>query len=77
MLLKYYNIFNIKAKKPMKENGSKIRQYQKLCCEAEPPLTLQKVEEAIKKRMAVIMENFPPGLELIKTIPKSVPFLGS
>jgi len=61
----------------MKENGSKIRQYQKLCCEAEPPLTLQKVEEAIKKRMAVINEEFASGFELIKNYPKSVTFFGS
>ena len=61
----------------MQENGSKIRQYQKLCCEAEPPMTLQKVEEAIKKRMAIINEEFASGFELVKNYPRSVTFFGS
>lgn len=61
----------------MKENGSKIRQYQKLCCEAEPPMTLQKVEEAINKRMAIINEEFASGFELVKNYPRSVTFFGS
>lgn len=77
MLLKCYNIFNIKAKNSMKENGSKIRQYQKLCCEAEPPLTLQKVEEAFDKRLTVINKEFSSGFELIKNYPRSVTFFGS
>lgn len=77
ILLKCYNTFNIKAKKSMKENESKISRYQKLCCEAEPPMTLQKVEEAIKKRMAVINDEFASGFELVKNYPRSVTFFGS
>ena len=61
----------------MKENGSKISQYRKLCCEAELPLTLQKVEEAIKKRMAGLNGEFESGFELIKKYPRSVTFFGS
>ena len=61
----------------MKENGSKVRQYQKLCCEAEPPMTLQKVEEAINKRMVIINEEFSSGFELVKNHPRSVTFFGS
>jgi len=61
----------------MEKNGSKISQYRKLCCEAELPLTLQKVEEAIKKRMTVINGEFESGFELIKKYPRSVTFFGS
>ena len=61
----------------MEKNGSKISQYRKLCCEAELPLTLQKVEEAIKKRMVVINGEFESGFELIKKYPRSVTFFGS
>lgn len=61
----------------MKETESKIREYQKLCCEAQPPLTREKIEESIKKRMTIINEEFATGFELIKNYPKSVTFFGS
>lgn len=61
----------------MKKNGSKIRQYQKLCCESEPPMTLEKVEEAIKNRMVIINDEFASGFELVKNYPRSVTFFGS
>lgn len=61
----------------MKENRSKIRQYQKLCCESEPPMTLQKVEEAFDKRLTVINKEFTSGFELIKNYPRTVTFFGS
>ncbi len=61
----------------MKKNELKIREYQKLCCEAQPPLTLEKVEEAIKKRMVIINDEFASGFELVKNYPRSVTFFGS
>lgn len=61
----------------MKNNESKISQYKKLCCEAEPPMTLQKVEEAINKRMIIINDEFASGFELVKNYPRSVTFFGS
>ena len=61
----------------MNENGSKIDMYRKICCEVHPPLTLQKVEEAIKKRMQVIDQEFASGFELVKKYPRSVTFFGS
>ncbi|MBU6431027.1 MAG: TIGR00730 family Rossman fold protein [Patescibacteria group bacterium] len=61
----------------MKEKESRIRKYQKLCCEVQPPLTLQRVEEMIKKRMAVINDEFASGFELVKKYPRSVTFFGS
>lgn len=61
----------------MEENGSKARRYQKLCCEAESPLTLKKVEEAFNHRMEVINEEFKSGFELVKNYPRSVTFFGS
>lgn len=61
----------------MKEDKSKISEYRKLCCESEPPMTLQKVEEAIKKRMAIINQEFSSGFELVKNYPRSVTFFGS
>lgn len=61
----------------MKENGSKINQYRKLCYESEPPMTIQKVEELIKKRIATINQEFVSGFELVKNYPRSVTFFGS
>lgn len=61
----------------MKEDKTKIRQYQKFCCESEPPMTLQKVEEAIKNRMVIINDEFASGFELVKNYPRSVTFFGS
>lgn len=61
----------------MKENKSKFQEYQKSCCEVQPPLTREKVEEAIKKRMAIINDEFASGFEMIKNYPKSVTFFGS
>lgn len=75
-LLKCKRNFNIKIK-TMKENESKISQYKKLCCESEPPMTLEKVEEAIKKRMVIINDEFASGFELVKNYPRSVTFFGS
>lgn len=61
----------------MEDNKSKISQYRKLCQEAGPPLTLQKIEEAINKRMIIINSEFESGFELIKKHPRSVTFFGS
>ncbi|MBM2818178.1 MAG: hypothetical protein HW401_768, partial [Parcubacteria group bacterium] len=61
----------------MNENGLKIDEYRKICCEVHPPLTLQKVEEAIKKRMEVVDQEFASGFELVKNYPRSVTFFGS
>lgn len=61
----------------MEENGTGVRQYQKICCEAEPPLTLKKVEEAFSHRMDIINEEFRSGFELVKNYPRSVTFFGS
>lgn len=61
----------------MEEKNPKAKEYRELCYGVQPPLTLEKVEEAIKKRMALINGEFSAGFELIKNYPKSVTFFGS
>lgn len=59
------------------ETKTKCQVYQELCCESQPPLTLKEVEEAIKKRMEIIKNEFTAGFEMIKKYPQSVTFFGS
>lgn len=61
----------------MNDDQSKNNIYQKLCCEAQPPLSRDEVEGAIRKRMDIINKELLEGLELIKNYPKSVTFFGS
>ena len=73
MLLKCYN----KQKNHMNDDESKNSEYNKSYPESEPPLTREKAEEAIRKRMAYINNEFLAGFELIGKYPKSVTFFGS
>lgn len=61
----------------MNDTESKINEYKRLCYESYQPLTLEKAEEIIKKRMGVINEEFLAGFELISKYSKSVTFFGS
>lgn len=61
----------------MNDTESKINEYKRLCYESYQPLTREKAEEIIKKRMDIINEEFLAGFELIGKYSKSVTFFGS
>lgn len=61
----------------MNDTESKINEYNRLCHESYQPLTREKAEEIIKKRMVVINNEFLAGFDLIGKYPKSVTFFGS
>lgn len=61
----------------MNEDQSKIKSYREQIYNAQPPLSRDEVEGAIRRRMDIINEELLAGLELIKNYPKSVTFFGS
>lgn len=61
----------------MNEDESKISKNKGLYSESYMPLTREKAEDAIKKRMAYINNEFLAGFDLIGKYPKSVTFFGS